>query len=436
MLHSFYMITRRAQQWLLHRFAVLRGRADETVEDRNYRYLLINGAWFGLIDGGIFTYLPVFLARLGASASLIGLLTSGPSLIGILSYIPGGAYTERHRDLVRLTVRATWLSRLVYPIIAFLPFVLDRQAISIAVVILWSLASIPAAVHVPAWTAVMQKAVSARRRAQLNGTRWALLAVVSAAAIAGFGYLLDQTPFPAGYQIVFTISFLAAFFNLYFFGKVQVPPFAPEPLGQQAGRSWRARLREFLRPFAESRPFLRYMLASLPYRLALNLPVALYSIYWVDTLRASDTWIGLRGTAGYVALVVGYAFWGRVANRLGHRNLLLICCSSFGLYPVLTALAPSMEWLLPAAIVWGFTAGGLDIGLFDMLLAVCPDGRQPTFAAAAQMLVSVVAFVGPLIGAALADALTVRTALFLIGGLQIAAALLFFLLPRDDPAEG
>lgn len=79
------MILRRARQWFPRLFAFLCGRADETVEDHNYRHLLINGGWFGFIDGGLFTYLPVFLARLGASASTIGLLTSGPSLIGILS---------------------------------------------------------------------------------------------------------------------------------------------------------------------------------------------------------------------------------------------------------------------------------------------------------------------------------------------------------------
>ena len=78
---------------------LLLGHGSQTVEDRNYRNLMLSGLWFGPVDGGIFNFLPVFLARLGASASLISLLTSAPSFLGILTYLPGGAYVERQRDL-------------------------------------------------------------------------------------------------------------------------------------------------------------------------------------------------------------------------------------------------------------------------------------------------------------------------------------------------
>jgi len=157
-------------------------RADEPVEEHNYRNLLINGALFGLVDGGIFNFLPVFLARLNASPTVVGLLTSGPSLLGILTYIPGGAYAERHSDLVRLTARASLISRFSYPLIALLPWLLTAPHIPLAVVIIWSLTAIPNAILIPAWTAVMQKAVSPVKRAQLNGTRWALMSVVAAVA--------------------------------------------------------------------------------------------------------------------------------------------------------------------------------------------------------------------------------------------------------------
>jgi hypothetical protein len=83
----------------------------QSVEDQNYRNLLINGAWLGPIDGGILNYLPVYLARLGASVSVLSLLTSGAALMGILAYIPGGAYAERHRDMVKLSVQAGFLVR-------------------------------------------------------------------------------------------------------------------------------------------------------------------------------------------------------------------------------------------------------------------------------------------------------------------------------------
>ncbi len=401
-------------------------------ERHNYRNLLINGACFGPVDGGILTYLPVFLARLGASPSLLGLLTSGPSLIAMLSYIPGGAYAERHSNLVRLVASSSLITRASYILIAVLPFVLTPAYIPVAVVILWSLAAIPSGVMMAAWTTVMQKAVSPRHRAQLNGTRWGLMSVMSGVTMVLFGNLLDRTPFPGGYQFVFVASFVANLAHVYFWLKVRVPPFVPDRAASALEKDLTQRMRAFFRPFAQSRPFVRYNLATLAYRLALNMPAALFSIFWVKDLQASDTWIGLRGTAGYAALVVGYAFWGRMANRLGHRNLLLICGTGLGFYPMLTALVPSMQWLLPVALVWGFTAAAIDIGFFDMLLAVCPEGRQPSFAAAANVLANFAAFAGPMLGALLAQVLSVRSALLLSGILQVGCVAFFFLLPSRE----
>ncbi len=415
------------------------GRGLTTVEDRNYRNLLLSGAWFGPIDGGIFTYLPVFLARLGASPAVVSLLTSAPSFVGIFTCLPGGAYAERQSDLVRILVRAVFVSRIFYPLIALTPLLLGPASVPIAIVVLWTLAALPGAVHLPAFTAMMQKAIPAERRAKFNGTRWGLMALFSGTMITVFGLMLDRTSFPLGYQILIMVSFGASLMNLYYFKKIEVSPFVRDPdtaitgagsSGEGLLQPWMARLHHFLAAFIAYRPFVRYNLAGLAFRLALTMPAGLFSIYWVQVLHATDTWIGLRGTAGYAMLVIGYWFWGRMANRVGHRTLLLVCGAGVAMYPVLTALAPSVEWLLPAAAVWGFTAGGIDIGLFDMLLISSPPGRLPSFAALAQMLNSIVLAAGPLLGAALAGWIGTQTALLVIGALQLAGTAFFLLLPN------
>jgi MFS family permease len=257
------------------------------------------------------------------------------------------------------------------------------------------------------------------------------MSLVSGTTLTLFGLMLDRFRFPQGYQVVFMISFVGGLLNLYYFSKMQVPPFVPERSGN-SNLPLAARLRSFFRPFAESRPFVRYSIASVAYRLALTLPMGLFSIFWVRELQATDTWIGLRGTAGYTALVVGYLFWGRVANRIGHRNLLLFCGGGQALYPALTALAPSVQWLLPAAVAWGFTAAGIDIGLFDMLLATCPEGKQPRFAAAANMFSSIAMSVGPLLGAVLSQGVGMRSALFLTAAMQLVGTASFMLLPNKQ----
>jgi len=425
---------------------LLLGHGGRTVEERNYRNLMLSGFWFGPIDGGIFNYLPVFLARLGASASVISLLTSAPSFLGIITYLPGGAYVERQRNLVRVLVHAVFLSRAVYPLIVLAPLIVPGHILPPVIAILWTLASLPAAIHMPAFAALMQRAIPAQRRAKFNGTRWGLMSLVSGAMIALFGFLLDRTAFPLGYQIVFMVSFGASLMNLYYFNKVEVAPVEYTPAGavrQPAGetaarpsvRGQLGRLRGFLLDFTAHPAFIRFNISSFSFRLALMMPAGLYSIYWVQELHANDSWIGLRGTAGYAALVLGYALWGRMANRIGHRALLLICGLISALYPVTTAWAPSVEWLPLAAAFWGITISGVDIGLFDMMLISAPVGRMPSFAAFANVMNNIALAVGPLLGAGLAGLLGIRTALLVVGGLQLAATAGFLLLPNHEQEQ-
>jgi MFS family permease len=416
------------------------GSGANTVEDRNYRNLMLSGLWFGPVDGGIFNYLPVFLARLGASASVISLLTSAPSFLGIVTYLPGGAYVERQKDLVRVLVRAVLLSRTIYPMIALAPLLVPGRLLPLVIAILWTLAALPSAIHIPAFAAMMQKAIPAQRRAKFNGTRWGLMSLISGSAIALFGFMLDRTVFPLGYQIVFMVSFGAALLNMYYFSKVEIADDRPSESQQRQAAAdtspqapgQLARLRHFLLHFAAHPPFVRFNASSFSFRLALMMPAGLYSIYWVQELRANDSWIGLRGTAGYAALVLGYWLWGRMANRIGHRGLLLTCGVIGALYPVTTAWAPSVEWLLPAAALWGITISGIDIGLFDMMLISAPAGRMPSFAALANVLNNIALAVGPLLGAGLAGLVGIQTALLVIGGLQLAATAGFLLLPNRE----
>jgi len=92
--------------------------------------------------------------------------------------------------------------------------------------------------------------------------------------------------------------------------------------------------------------------------------------------------------------------------------------------------APAL-WLLPAAVVWGITAPGVDLGLFDLMLASCAEERLPLFGAVWSMVASLAMFVGPLIGARLGEGLGLTTALMVVAGLQVLATAPFAALPNE-----
>ncbi|MGM0400257.1 MAG: MFS transporter, partial [Chloroflexota bacterium] len=369
--------------------------------ERNARLLYLNTAMIGVPSGGIMAFLPIFMARLGASSTLIGALSSLPALLAILVFIPAAVIAERRADHVHVRTVYARLGRLCFLACALVPFIVPTAYLPLTLVLIWILKTFPDCVSSTAWTSVIARAIPAERRAHLNSTRWALLSTVSALSSAFFGWLLDSVAFPLNYQLVFFISFVFGWLDPLIFSRIRVPKTKRPKHRKTPGLA--ARIGEYLSPVAQHRPFLLFAAITISYRIALSLPIPLFGLFWVEELAAPDTLIGLRGTVGYVALVVGYLFWGRMANRMGRRLLLISAALGLALYPIATALSPSAIWLLPAAIIWGLTASGIDIGLFDIMMAAMPDERQPLFAAVWSMISNGAIFVGPLLGATLAQ---------------------------------
>jgi MFS family permease len=393
----------------------------ESRQRANARNFIIHTALAGAIEGGIVAYIPVLLARLGASATTISLLNSGLALANISMALPAGPLIASQRDLVGYISRWILAIRLIFLAIALLPF-FHGWWVPLAIVALWSLHGVPAALVNNGFFGILGDAVPPRDRPRLNGIRWGLFGVVAASVTGVFGLLLDVIPFPLGYQLVFAVSALFGLAGLVYFRRIVI-----EPRGTISATSPRRGLTNLLWPHGAGRDFLEFQILTGLLRVGLHLPIGLFSIYWVNDLQATDTWIGIRSTVANGALVVGYFAWGWVSARIGHRWTLGVSSCGMALYPALTALGPTVEWMLPAAFFWGVFVAGIDFALVEGLLRASPDERRAEFVAVHHFQANVVAFVAPLAGAWLADrtsipfVMLIATAVHIIVLIGIAA---------------
>jgi MFS family permease len=403
-----------------------------TVQERNIRNLVIQTAFAGAVSGGIGTFITVYVARLGASAVIVSLLTSIPALVTIVVALPAGAIVARQRKPVRDSARAFYAVRLCYLLVA-LAALLPAGLAWWAVVVIWGLSAVPGALANTAWYGVFAEAIPANRRAAVNGGRWALLGLVTALSVAIFGQLLDRIPFPLDYQLVFVVSFAAGIASTLYYSRLIVPDHTPVT-ATPASNPPAERLLQTLRPLAEGGPFLRFCVGTTVLRLGLFLAAGLYSVYWVRDLHATDGIIGLRTTVGNAALVVGYPLWGWLATKLGHERALIFATIGLGMYPVATGLVgpgASLFWLLPAALIWGLFAGGIDVTLFEGLLRSAPADRRAQFVAINTLLANLVAFFGPILGATLAGWISIPPVLFAAGALHFIAAATIWWMARQ-----
>jgi MFS family permease len=396
------------------------------LEERNVRYLTLDTATQGVIAAGINAFVAVFLVRLGAPNAVVGFLASAPALGAIFLSVPAGARLEGRRDLVRIVNVSRLFIRVAYVLIALVPLIFLGSNAIWPIVVLWTLTSIPASVANPAWTAVVAQIVPPNRRPRVNGNRWALLSIVTAVAGAAFGHLLDVFPQPDNFQIVFVASFLAGLVSIYFFGQIRM-----SSGGSGAAPASRPMLPslsvvDLVRLSRGYPQFARFLVTSFVYRIGLNLPVALYSIYWVREAQASNTIIGLQSTAANLALVVSYLAWGRLAARRDHRIVLLAASAGAGLYPFATALVRDPVWLVPVALIWGAFASGIDVSFFEALLRACPADRLQTFIGINSAVANVVIFLAPIGGTLLANLVGIHAALFTAAAISLIGSALFY----------
>ena len=401
-------------------------RRRKTVEEQNTWNLYLDIAWFGVLNGITATFVSVFAIRLGASNTLVGLLVSLPALISVFWLIPSARIIERQRRRLPIIVLTGFLHRLGYLLIALVPFVLrtHRPEALVAVV---ALLTIPAAMASVAFTSMIADVVPIDKRAHVISIRNVLISIVSTVTVLISGKLLDLIPFPLSYQLLFGAGFVTSLVSLYHVSRIQVADVSVAPY--QASRSPQlVGVRRLVKQIMNQRDFVRFSASAFVFHWGLYMPSALYAIYRVKNLGASDTWIGLLSMVDNAVPILTYFYWGRVASRKGNRLVLLVSSLGIVLFPVLTGLSPRVEPLLLVSVIGGIFGAGLNLGFFNTLLEVCPQERVPSFVAINTTLINVAAFLAPLLGTSLTNLLDIRVAFFIAGAIRLLGAGLFYQL--------
>lgn len=400
-------------------------------EGRNLRSLYAATTWFGIISALVATFVPVFALRLGATTGQLGWLTALPALVNVVWLVPAARIIERRRRRLPLILSTALLQRLVYLAMAAMPFVLSRGRVE-ALILLQTLVTLPTAVVNTAVTTLIPDLTSPERRGQVVSVRWLLLAVTATVAALAGGAFLDLFPVPLNYQLLLGGGALLSFLSLGALRRIRVPDAVRLARAGTPRRrySWH-QVRESLASVKAQPEFLGFSLAAFVFHWGLYLPAALWSILRVRDLGATDTWIGIIAVVVDGSTIAGYLYWARVSKQRGDRWLLVITSLGVSLYAALTALVPTIGWMVPTSILGGLTWAGCNLALFNVMLRVSPATRRPTYVAIYTALMNVTAFAGPLLGAGLADWIGVRNTFLVSGAVRVVGALLMWRLVRD-----
>jgi hypothetical protein len=399
-------------------------RSPQAASDQARRYALVqfDSVFVGIVAAAG-TFLPVFLVRLGASGTEVGLLTAIPAFVAFTMAIPLGRWLQGRRNIVPWYSRlrlAGWLS---YAVMGVASALLPANVAVPVILGVWAVASLPSVAGLVAFPIVMDGAAGPQGRFDLLGRRWAISGVVTSIAVVVAGQALVILPFPTNFEWLFVAISLAGVGSFAVSRRIVLPDHPPAPPAPAA--SARARLRAPIDLVRSNRSFVRFELRSLVYTAGAGLAMPLLPLFYVHELQAPNGWIGIIGAAQSAGAVIGYLTVRQLARRRSAAGILLPALLAAAAVPATLSVLSWLPAVTAVAFVGGLAVAGVQLALFDELMRRIPREHGMTFSSVDQSLQNLGLIVAPSLGGLLEVAIGIRNGLIVTAAVGLAALVLF-----------
>ncbi len=396
-----------------------------TVTERNIRNLYLE-ILFAAILGGITTFNAAFAIRLGASKELIAWLSAAPALIAAIGSIPSARFLASRRKRKLWLFGSLFAIRAGYGVVALMPL-LFRTNTAVWLVV-WIVAlNLPAIFFTNGWNALLGELVPERRRVVVFSRRSIINSITIVIVSALAGRWLDSMPFPANYQLMYAFGFFTVLGSQYYLQRLNFPDQLPVMPQQQVDGPP-------VEPMKMTGPIARMLFNTAIYQFGLALVAALFNIYYIENLQATDGWLGLNSAAANAGVVIGYIIWERLLRRHSFGWGLQRATLLTWIFPLTVAITPDLTLIMLSNFVVNVMHSGADLSNFNVLLKLTRPEHRTTFMSWYNAVVNGSIFIAPLVGAWLAGYIGIPAVFLLSAILRLAGGVLFNVNRVEDPA--
>ncbi len=396
--------------------------SEQEIQKRNFRYVQIDGVGVSIANVAA-PFLPVFLARLGASNFQVGLLTSMPGVTGLILALLVGRFLQTRKNIV------PWysLSRLMviscYALTGILTFALANEYTVLATLAIWAFATLPQTALAVAFSVVMNAVAGPEGRYALLSRRWAIFGLTTVVMTFFVTRTIDLMEFPINYAVMFLGLSFGGLISYYFSRKIALPDQTRLTLGSSSSALESAR--NYVSLIRGAPAFTSFALKKFVYYSALMLSQPIMPLFLVREVHATDSQIGVITMSMNIVMLMGYSLWTFMSRKYGGRLVLLATTFGMILYPALTAATPQVSLIVVYAAIAGLFQAGLDLVFFDELMKTVPPEYSATFVSLVHSMQYLSAIFAPLLGTWLADTIGLGGALWVSAGLRLIGFLLF-----------
>jgi MFS family permease len=396
----------------------------------NRRLLWVDGLISNVSESFVTSFVNPFVMTLGATNSQIGALSAATNLASAVGLMPGARLSEQSGQRKRIVVLTGGLAgRLALLLLAIVPSVLGSSAVIYAVMALFALRAFFNQLGYPAWSALVAALVPKSIRGRYLSSRNIGLALAALIFTPLAGRIIQTIGGTPGYQVALLIAGGVGLLATSVFARIR------EPYAMPAGAVTRPAGLRALDLLRSHRHFAAFTGVALVWNLALMIAGPFFSVYLVRTLQGTPTQIGILAAVYSLGNMLGQRLWGRLNDRRGAAWVMRLTGLLIPVVPLAWSRAPGPWWLVPVEFTSGFMWAGYLLANFNLLLGLSPETQRERFVALYQTVVFGAAFVGPLIGGALADTLTIPRLMWISAAGRMLAALMFLRVsPHGDGA--
>ncbi|HEY9891264.1 MAG TPA: MFS transporter [Candidatus Sericytochromatia bacterium] len=360
--------------------------------------------FYSIIGGAL---LSNFLLDLGASTVEIGLLASIPQLTNLLQ--PLGAFLgdrikSRHwySLLIFGSSRLPWL--LIVPGIWLVSTsrMQPRQLVllTLAIICLSNFMEALGRASFLSWMAVL---VPERLRGRYFGFRNSVVTLTNLIGVPLMGLAVSKWPGGSlsGFGVVLVLGVVFAILSLVFqFFITDVNPKLVHAADSDTdhGSPW-GKLFSFLK----DGNFLRFLFYSSLWSFAVNISAPFFNLYLLGDLNLDVSVVTLYNSLGAGANLLMLMFWGKLADRIGNRPLMITVGILVALTPLLwleagTAPIFLWAWFPLLHIVGGATWAAIDLCSGNLMMSVTPLRNQSIYFAIAAAVPGIAGAIGITVG--------------------------------------
>ncbi|OUL36116.1 MFS transporter [Nostoc sp. T09] len=396
--------------------------------------------FYSIIGGAL---LSNFLLELGAGPVEIGLLAAIPQMVNLLQ--PLGAYLVDRSTSFRWYFLCIFIpSRLLWLILVPAIWLVTSSHIAGQQVVLLTLGILLGANIIEAfgrapwlgWSAVL---VPQRLRGRYFGFRNSILGLTNFVTVPLLGLAVSAWPGGTlqGYSVVLILGIILGLISVGC--QMWMTDVSPQLLKVAHSDTSQPQSQGIDFSFLKDANFLKFVLYLSIWCFAVNVSAPFFNLYLLDDLDIDISVVTIYNGLGTAANMLMLLLWGKLADRVGNRPLLLLVGVLVAVTPLLWLLVRSDEisfwvWLPLLHMLAGGTWAAIDLCTNNLMMGIAPLRYQSNYFAIAGAIAGITGAIGTTIGSFLATlpGTAGLLGLFVLSGLLRMAALVPLIFVQEQ----